>query len=120
MAGKSGEYKLAEINPRVWQSLPCAVRAGADFPAYYWLAATGRADQIDPSYRVGVRTHLLYGEVGYLGSIRSDESPFHEPPSLPQEALDVAMSCLTDPKFDMLRGDDPVPFLRGVAHVLYR
>lgn len=116
---ETGEYKLAEINPRLWQSLPCAVRAGADFPSYYWQAATGRAEQIDPSYRVGVRTHFLHGEVGYLESIRSDSSPFHTRPSLPRETLSVAGSCLTDPKFDMLRADDPRPFLRGLAHVIF-
>jgi predicted ATP-grasp superfamily ATP-dependent carboligase len=38
----TGEYVLTEVNPRVWQSLPSTVHAGADFPWYYWLAATGR------------------------------------------------------------------------------
>jgi predicted ATP-grasp superfamily ATP-dependent carboligase len=115
---ETGAYKLAEINPRLWQSLPCAVRAGADFPSYYWLAATGRADEIDPTYEVGVRTHMLHGELGYLQSVRSDTSPFHQRPSLPREALAVASSCLTSPNFDTFRVDDPRPFLRGVGHVL--
>ncbi|MFC7134032.1 MULTISPECIES: carboxylate--amine ligase [Salinibaculum] len=114
----TGEYKLAEINPRLWQSLPCAVRAGADFPWYYWQAATGRADDIDPEYQVGVRTHLLHGELGYLQSIRADGSPFYETPSLSRATVDVARSCLTDPHFDTLRLDDPRPFLRGVRHVI--
>jgi predicted ATP-grasp superfamily ATP-dependent carboligase len=117
---ETGEYKLVEINPRLWQSLPCAVRAGADFPLYYWLLATGRADDIDPEYAVGVATHLLYGELGYLQTIRSDESPFHERPSLLGETATVAASCLTTPNFDMLRFDDPMPFLRGVGHVVSR
>ncbi len=115
---KTGEYTLVEINPRLWQSLPCAVRAGADFPLYYWQLATGQADEIDPDYRLGVATHLLYGELGYLRTIRSDDSPFHERPSLVGETATVAASCLTVPNFDMLRLDDPLPFLRGVSHVV--
>ena len=116
---ETGEYKLAEINPRLWQSLPCAVRAGADFPLYYWLAATGRPEDIDPAYRSGVRTHFLYGELGYLRSISADVSPFHSPPSLAREALSVAGSCLSTPHFDTFRVDDPRPCLRGVGPVIF-
>ena len=114
----TGEYKLIELNPRLWQSLPCAVQAGADFPAYYWLLATDRADEIDPAYRLDVGTHLLYGELGYLGSVVSDDSPLRDRPSLARETLSVVESCLRSPNFDNLRFDDPAPFLRGLRHVL--
>lgn len=115
---KTGEFKLLEINPRMWQSLPCAVRAGADFPLYYWLQATNRKAEIDPEYRIGVGTHMLYGEVGYLQSLIRDESPIHERPPLARETISVLGSCLTATNFDNFRLDDPVPFIRGLKHVL--
>lgn len=114
----TGEFKLVELNPRLWQSLPCAVRAGADFPAYYWHQATGQGEKIDPEYRVGVSTHLLYGELGYLQSLNRDDSPFHDRPALSGELFSVVSSCLSSPHFDNLRFDDPRPFLRGLRHVL--
>ena len=115
---ETGEFKLIEINPRLWQSLPCAVRAGADFPYYYWLSATGRTEAIEPMYRIGVGTHLLYGELGYLLSLLDDESPLHERPSMLRETLSVIGSCLAETNFDNFRLDDPAPFVRGIQHVI--
>ncbi|WP_218644648.1 carboxylate--amine ligase [Natronomonas gomsonensis] len=116
----TGEYVLTEINPRMWQSLPCAVVAGADFPAHYWLLATGRGEEIEPGYEVGVGSHLLYGELGHLLSIITDDSPFVEAPSLVGTAAEIAMSCYRMPNFDVLKFDDPRPFLRGVRHAIQR
>ena len=115
---ETGEYVLTEINPRMWQSLPCAVLAGADFPYYYWLAAQGRADEIDHEYEVGVGSHLLYGELGYLLSILREDSPLVERPSFTAECRAILKSCYEMPRFDNLRVDDPQPFIRGVGQVI--
>jgi hypothetical protein len=115
---ETGEFVLTEINPRMWQSLPATVRAGADFPYDYWLLASGRPEAIDPSYEVGSASHLLKGELGYLRSIGRDDSPLVARPSLLREALSVAGTCLTDPQFDHLRLDDPGPFARTVGEAL--
>ncbi|WP_418280272.1 carboxylate--amine ligase [Halorubrum sp. DTA98] len=115
---ETGEYVLTEINPRLWQSLPSAVQAGADFPASYWEVATGAPVRSDFQYEVGVGTHLLYGELGHLISIVRDESPFVDPPSLPRTAWEIAASCVKNPYFDVLRADDPKPFVQGLVHVL--
>lgn len=37
----TGKYVLTEINPRMWQSLPCAIRSGADFPWELLVAGDG-------------------------------------------------------------------------------
>jgi len=113
----TGEFVLTEINPRMWQSLPCAVQAGADFPRYYWLLATGQADEIDHSYEIGVGSHLLYGELGYLLSILREESPLVDRPSFLGELRAVVGSCCEMPRFDNVRLDDPMPFIRGLIHV---
>ena len=114
----TGEYVLTEINPRMWQSLPSTVWAGADYPYYYWLAATGRADEIDCEYDVGVGTHMLRGELGYLVSVLTEESPYVERPSVPGTVWEIAASIAREPRFDYLALDDPGPFLAGVRTVL--
>ena len=114
----TGEYVLTEINPRMWQSLPSTVRAGADFPHYYWLAATGRADRIEHDYRLGVGTHMLRGEVGYLGSVLTEKSPYVERPSALGTVADIVSSVVREPRFDYFAPDDPGPFLAGIRNVL--
>jgi len=115
---ETGEFKLAEINPRMWQSLGSTVRTGADFPYFYWLTATGGDAPIDPSYELGVGTHMLEGELSYLLSLFRDSSPHVERPSVPLAVATVVWSCLSDPEFDYLKLDDPMPFLRSAARVL--
>ncbi len=115
---ETGEFVLTEINPRMWQSLPCAVQAGADFPYYYWLTTQGRSHEIDHDYDVGFGSHLLYGELGYLLSIFRDDSPLVEQPSVSGELRAIAKSCYEMPNFDNLRIDDPLPFVRGLSHVI--
>ncbi|WP_135853579.1 carboxylate--amine ligase [Halorussus salinus] len=115
---ETGEYYLTEINPRMWQSLPSTVRAGADFPLYYWLQSQGRRDEIDPDFELGVGSHLLYGELGYLASVLSDESPYVERPGLGETALEIGESVVRQPRFDFLRLDDPRPFVSGVLQTL--
>jgi hypothetical protein len=114
----TGEYVLAEINPRLWQSLPSTVRAGADYPYYYWLAATGRADRIENEYRLGVGTHMLHGELGYLQSVLTEQSPYVERPSVVGTVADIVTSIAREPRFDYLALDDPGPFLAGIKAVL--
>lgn len=115
---ETDEFVLTEINPRLWQSLPCAVRAGADFPWYYWLLATGHPDMIDPHYDVDIGSHLLYGELGHLRSVFTDDSSIVTRPSARGTAWEIVQSCYDDPHFDNLRFDDPRPFVRGLGHVL--
>ncbi|ELY51642.1 carboxylate--amine ligase [Natronolimnohabitans innermongolicus] len=111
---ETGEFSIVEINPRMWQSLACATRAGADFPAWYWLAAADRTDRIEPGYEPGVGTHYLYGELEHLVSVAREASPFVERPSLPGRAAEILRSCATTPAFDYLHPDDPRPLLRQV------
>ncbi|WP_135829226.1 carboxylate--amine ligase [Halorussus halobius] len=115
---ETGEFVLTEINPRMWQSLPSTVQAGADFPYHYWLQSQGRADEIEPDFELGVGSHLLYGELGYLASVLRDESPLVERPTLRETAWEIAESTYRQPRFDFLRLDDPRPFVHGVLRTL--
>lgn len=115
---ETGEFNIVEINPRMWQSLACATRAGADFPAWYWYAVIDRPELIDPRYETGVSTHYLYGELEHLVSVVREESPFVERPSLPGRAAEILRSCYNDPGFDYLHLDDPRPIARQVRNEL--
>lgn len=114
---ETGEFKVAEINPRMWQSLACAVHADADFPYWYWLQAGGRSDLVEPGYTVGVGSHYLYGEAEHVLSIVREESPLVETPSLVGTGWEIARSCYEMPYFDYLRLDDPFSFLREVRNI---
>lgn len=108
----TGEFKLMEINPRFWSSLPFSVRAGADFPLYYWLLATGRPHRIDPGYEVGVGGHLALGEVSYLNSILTENVSLVEKPSFVGALATVLRSAVRHPRFDYLDPSDPCPFFK--------
>lgn len=114
----TGDYVLTEINPRMWQSLPSTVHAGADFPWYYWLAAAGRVEDVADDYEMGVGTHLLHGEAGHLASVLTDDSPNVPTPTLSGTAWTILASVVAEPHFDYLKADDPGPFLAGVRTML--
>jgi len=115
---ETGEWKFLEINPRMWQSLPAALHAGADFPHYCWQVATSDADAIDPAYEKGVGCHQLYGELGHLVSLFGDDSPVDDRPSIPRTALSMVGSLVTDPRFDYLYLDDPGLFLGALRSIV--
>jgi predicted ATP-grasp superfamily ATP-dependent carboligase len=115
---ETGEWKFYEINPRMWQSLPSTVRAGADFPANYWHLALGQHDRIDPSYETGVRCHILYGEASHLLSVLREEAPLVERPGFQERLWEIASSCIRHPRFDYLRSDDLPFFASCLRHTL--
>ena len=115
---RTGEWTFLELNPRLWQSLPEAVRAGADFPYYYWLRATGAPERIDHDYEVGARCHIAYGEVAHLLSVLRDDSPFLDRPSFAKRLWEIASSFVANPRFDYIRRDDPGLFLGGLRDTL--
>lgn len=109
------EFVLTEVNPRLWQSLPSTVHAGADFAWYYWLAATGRKDRINDDYEMRVGAHLLHGEVGHLASVLTEDSPHVDRPPLAGTAWRILASGGAEPRFDYLRADGPGPVSRGAS-----
>ncbi|WP_191967163.1 MULTISPECIES: carboxylate--amine ligase [Haloferax] len=116
---ETGEFKIIELNPRLWQSVPSAMRSGADFPYYYWLVATGQKHLVTPGYNLGTGTHYLWGELNHLRSVVSDDSPLVERPALSKVLWEVASSIALEPRFDYLHLDDPGPFLHFLVHVAF-
>lgn len=115
---RDGSFRLMEVNPRFWGSLPLAVVAGVDFPALYYDLATGGVETPVHEYEVGVGCHTLLGEVSYLHSVARYDLDHAERPSLLPEIGRVAASILREPNFDYASLDDPRPILRQVANLL--
>jgi predicted ATP-grasp superfamily ATP-dependent carboligase len=117
---RTGEFSLMEINPRTWISLSCPVRAGMDFPYHYWRLAGGESVPPTDEYRTGVGTHRIGGELIYLRSIFTYDCPFVEPPPLLGATREVLTSLYSQPNYDYLAFDDPLPFVRDVANWVSR
>lgn len=114
----TGEFKLMEINPRLWSSLPFSVQTGADFPYFYWLLAKGIPEQIDDEYEVEIGGHLLRGELLYLYSILTEDADLVERPSLLNAVRNIAWSLVRHPRFDYLSMDDPRPFIQDARNTI--
>ena len=121
---RTGEFRLMEVNPRVWASVPCAVRAGADFPYVYWRLATGEGDvssdgaQLGAGYETGFATHRLRGEAVYLYSVLAREYAYVDPPPFQSALWDVLAALYRQPHFDYLTLDDPGPFVRDIQNTV--
>ena len=63
---RTGTPYLMEVNGRFWGSLQLAVDAGVDFPYLAWQLALGHRPEIAPSYRVGVKSRWLLGDLDHL------------------------------------------------------
>lgn len=107
------EFKLLEINPRFWATVANEIRAGLDFPYYYWQLANGEPISA-PDRRNGSQSHYLMGELSHLQSVLSTDHPICARPSISHSAWELARSLVTAPRFDLLATDDPRPFLRDV------
>jgi len=57
---------LMEINPRLAGTIYNAVHSGVDFPLMIWQWATGIPIDRVESYRTGVRTRWLHGDLRWL------------------------------------------------------
>lgn len=112
---RTGQPYLMEINGRFWGSLQLAIDAGVDFPLLLLDAATGRAPASPPTYRAGVRTRWWWGDVDHLLiRLRRSATALALPADAPgrgRAMLDFLRLRVGD-RNEILRLDDPAPFLR--------
>ena len=64
----SGRPLLMEVNARLAGTLENATQSGVDFPLIIWQSATGQPVQPVKTYRTGVRTRWLGGELRWLAA----------------------------------------------------
>lgn len=119
---RTGEPYLMEINGRFWGSLQLAIDAGVDFPVLLLAAAAGRPVRQE-GYTIGVRSRWEWGEMDHLlARLRKSNAALALPPSAPGRAravLDV-LRIRSGDRLEILRLDDPRPFLRESREWLRR
>ena len=112
----TGTPYLMEINGRFWGSLQLAVDAGVDFPGLLLAVAQGQTPDPVLQYRGGVRSRWWWGDVDHLlARLRHSAEELALPPDAPtcwQAARDFLRLWRPGDRNEVLRLDDPAPFLR--------
>ncbi|MEQ1857307.1 MAG: ATP-grasp domain-containing protein [Longimicrobiales bacterium] len=112
----TGTPYLMEVNGRFWGSLQLAIDAGVDFPTLLLRTALGEEVAPVTSYRSGVRSRWLWGDVDHLiGMMRMPRSVLATHPELPGRMGALARFVLPwrpGDRFEVLRFRDPAPFFR--------
>lgn len=107
---------LMEINGRLWGSLQLAIDAGVDFPLLLVHAAMGVPREPVLSYEVGVRTRWELGDVDHLLAVlRHSRERLNLPRAAPGKLRsigDFVRAFGAGNRQEVLRADDPRPFLR--------
>jgi len=115
--------KLIEINARFWGSLQLAVSAGVDFPYLLYCVATGREIKAQTNYKTGIKSRWELGDLDHLlARMLKKQSSLHLPPDAASR-WEVMKSFIFDSlrpsiRNEVLRLDDPRPFLSEVRHYL--
>ena len=115
---RTNEFTLLEVNPRVWVSMACPVRAGMNFPLYYWRLATGESVRPTTEYETGLGTHRIGGEGMYIQSLFDGGDSFVARPSVTDATAGMLASFYRQPNFDYLTYDDPQPFVEDLRRWL--
>lgn len=117
----TGTPYLMEVNGRFWGTLQLAIDAGVDFPSLLVNATRGVIEGV-PQYRSGSRFRWWWGDVDHL-LLRLVRSPtrLSLPPAAPARrgALgEFLAGGLPHRDSDVLRADDPRPFVVETLHWL--
>lgn len=116
---RDGKPFLMEVNARFWGSLQLSIDAGIDFPFLAYLAATGATPLHSGSYRTGIRSRWLLGDLDHL-YLRIKHSRNQAGPQgrLWRAVLGFLNFWSRDTQFEVNRWDDPMPFLYELAAYL--
>ena len=118
----SGVPYLMEANGRFWGSLQLAIDAGVDFPRLLVEAALGQSPSPVHDYRTGVRSRWWWGDVDHLlARLRRSAEELALPPGAPSRwrtVRDVLTPWRRGDRSEILRLDDPLPFLRETVQWL--
>jgi len=111
-----------EVNGRFWGSLQLAIDAGVDFPALLVAAALGKPPAPVTAYTAGVRSRWFWGDVDHLvARLRRSRDDLSLPPGTPGRWAAVRDFFRVHRGVDreeILRRDDPRPFVRETAQWL--
>ena len=115
---QTGRAYLMEVNGRFWGSMQLAVDSGVDFPRLLLEVHAGATPDPVTTYRAGVRERWWLGDLSHLlARIRRSPAELALPPGAPprwKAILDFLRHRRGD-RSDVLRREDPWPFLRELA-----
>ena len=119
---RTGTPLLMEVNGRFWGSLQLAIDAGMDFPYLLFRLATEGRVEAPQSYRVGVKSRWLLGDLDHLIlRIFKKDQDLHLPSGFPSRTktliqfLKFYQPGLHD---EILSLKDPRPFLYELKEYL--
>jgi predicted ATP-grasp superfamily ATP-dependent carboligase len=113
----AGRPLLMEVNARLAGTLENAVRSGVDFPLMIWQQATGQPVPPVRSYRTGVRTRWLHGDLRWL---RENQQRPGRPDSIPAARAAWAFSSefARTRNYDYFDRRDPGPGLAELRNMI--
>jgi predicted ATP-grasp superfamily ATP-dependent carboligase len=121
---RDGALRLMEINARFWGSLQLAICAGVDFPRILLDVAIGAPRAPFPTYRSGVRSRWLLGDLdslmGALFAPRANPETAVKPSSRWRILRDFIATCGRDMDHDVMSSDDPGPGLLELRRWLFQ
>lgn len=120
---ETGVPYLMEVNGRFWGSLQLAIDAGVDFPLLLVRAALGADPEPVVQWREHVRSRWEWGEVDHLLSrLRRSAAELALPADAPGRwrAVRDFLTVRRGDRAEVLRRDDPRPFLRETLQWLRR
>ena len=109
----TGDPYLMEINGRFWGSLQLAIDAGVDFPQLLVSLALGQRPAPVRSYRIGVQTRWLMGDVDQLLTrLRRSRAQLSLPPDVGgkgKAVLEFLAAFGPSSRGEVFRVSDPMP-----------
>lgn len=121
---RTGTPVLMEINGRFWGSLQLAIDAGVNFPRLLLDCAGGKAPAAPPPYDVGTRLRWWWGDVDQLLlRLRRTNEELGLPSGSPgrlQATAEFMNFLRAGDRNEVLRLDDPAPFLHESLHWVLR
>ena len=118
---RTGRLVLMEVNGRFWGSLQLAVDAGVDFPFLSYQLAAGQALERPASYRVGLKSRWLLGDLDHLTQrlLRRDLNLAEPIPSKFRAVIEF-MKTARDQHSDVGSWKDPRPFIHELQQYVCR
>ncbi len=115
------EMVLMEVNGRFWASLPGAVHAGMDFPAWLYDLWRGETVNCHEDYKIPVASRHLTGDLDRLEMVLRMPLPVSTVPIGPKHR--ELMAFMTDffrwrVKSDVFAWSDPLPGVREVWDIV--
>lgn len=104
----NGDYRLLEINPRLWGSLPLATAAGVNFPLGLLQIALGEPLEPQPRYRRGMRARNLGADAHwFVQAWKQRRNPLLLAPLRIRDFLALLRPLIGGERWDLFRWREP-------------